>query len=99
MPVVQVGVMGMGVHQRRMHMRMHVGLAPVPGEIVGVPVMRVVAMGVRMLQPLVRVPVRMALGYVQPYASRHQQSRRDQLRRRCVARQRDGNGGPEERGD
>ena len=49
MPVVQVRVVRMGVDERRMHMRMRVGLAPVPREIVGVPVMLVVAMGVRML--------------------------------------------------
>jgi hypothetical protein len=76
MAVVHVRVMRMFVHQWVVAMRVGVGLATVPWEVVPVPVMHVVTMRVRMLDRLVGVPVHVALAYVQPYAERHQSARR-----------------------
>lgn len=79
---MQVGVVRMGVDQRRMDVRMRVGLASVPREIVGMPVVLVVAMGMRMLLALMGVLVQMPFGHVQPYPHPHQRSRQQQRRRR-----------------
>lgn len=67
-PVVQVGVVRMRMDQARVAVRMHVRFAPVPGEIVLMPVMRVVHMLVRVLHFLVRVRMFMMFGQVQPDA-------------------------------
>ncbi len=72
MPVMDVGIVGVRMRENRMPMRMRVRLDAVPGEVVYMPVMRVVAMPVRVLGRLVRVTVRMPLAQVEPDAERHQ---------------------------
>lgn len=67
-PVVQVGVVRMRMHQARVPVRMYVRLAAVPFSIVRVPVMGIVQVLVFVLQHLVGMIVRVALGKMQPYA-------------------------------
>ena len=55
MPVMKVGVVRMGVHQPLVAMGVYVRLAPIPREVVLVPMMLVVNMLVDMLHRLVRV--------------------------------------------
>ena len=71
-PVVQVGVVRMRVHQRCVPVVVRVRLTPVPAEIVSVPVMRVVGVRMLVIHRFVRMLVRMVLGHVQPYAGGHQ---------------------------
>ena len=70
-PVMDIGIVRMPVHQRQVPMHMHVRLHAVPVEVVRVPVVRVVPMGMRMFERLVRVFVFMALAQVQPHAQSH----------------------------
>jgi len=71
-PVVKIGIMGVGVHQRRVLMRMGVRLDDIPTAGVLMLVMLVVAVHVRMSQALVPVGMIVALGDVQPYTDCHQ---------------------------
>ena len=66
-----IGVVGMAVHELFMPMRMDVRFCPVPGEVVDVPMMRVVAVRVRMLHRFVHVFVLVSFTDVQPHAQRH----------------------------
>src|SRR5574343_802156 len=75
-PVVDVRVMGVSVHQRGVVVRVAVRLAAVPGEVVRVLVVGVVAVRVVVVQGLVGVLVLVALAPVQPHAQRHQRGRR-----------------------
>jgi hypothetical protein len=59
-PVMQVGVMRMGVAQRRVAVPMRMRFADRP--VMGVPVMRVVSMAVLVFERLVRMLVLVALG-------------------------------------
>jgi len=54
-PMVDVGVVGVGVNHRRMNMGMRVGLASVPGKVVRMAMVLVVGVGVRVLQRLMCV--------------------------------------------
>jgi hypothetical protein len=74
-PVVQVGVVRVCVNQPHVAVRMRVGFAPVPIEVVHVLMMRIVHMLVLVLHFLVRMLVLMAFGEVQPYAECHQHRR------------------------
>ncbi|MHB8447290.1 MAG: hypothetical protein ACYC9P_05135 [Rudaea sp.] len=67
--VVDVGKVGVGVHQRLVGVRMRMRLAAVPFEVVRVLVMRVVHMGMRVCDRLMHVQVLVTLGQVQPVAS------------------------------
>ena len=71
-PVMQVGVMRMRVHQRIVPVAMGMRLAAVPVEVVRVTVMRVVQVLVLVLQHLVGMFMRVALREVQPYPEPHQ---------------------------
>ena len=73
-PVVQVGVMRMRVHQWLVPVAMRVRLAAVPCEVVRVMVVRVVQVIVFVLQRLVGMFMRVALREVQPYPESHQRS-------------------------
>jgi hypothetical protein len=63
-PVMQVGVMRMGVAQRRVAVPMRMRFADRP--VMRVPVMRVVPMAVLMFERLVRMLVLVAFGEMQP---------------------------------
>ena len=64
MPVVQVGVMRMGVAQRRVAVPMRMRLADRP--VVRVPVVRVVSMAVLVFERLVRMLVLVPFGEMHP---------------------------------
>lgn len=72
MPVVDVGVMRVRVHQRFMRMRVGVRRGTPPVERMGVLVMRIVAMPVAVLQRLVAMGMFMPLPDMQPDAQPHQ---------------------------
>ena len=71
-PVVDVRVMGMTVYEARVPVRVNVGLGPIPGEIVFVPVVLVVRVAVRVFQRIVQMLVGMAFADMQPDARRRQ---------------------------
>ena len=64
MPVMQVGVMRMGVAQRRVAVPMRMWFADRP--VMRVPVMRVVSMVVLVFERFVRMLVLMAFGEMHP---------------------------------
>lgn len=68
--MVNIRVMRVAVHQWPVLVVMGVRLVPVPGEIVLVPVMRIVHMSVAVRQCFVFVAVLLAFGDVQPYTHR-----------------------------
>ena len=74
-PVVQVGVMRMRMHERCVVVRMGVRFAAIPFEIVRMLMVRVVDMQVRVVHRLVRVGVFVVLGDVQPHTERHERPR------------------------
>ena len=63
-PVMQVGVMRMGVAQRRMAVPMRMRFADRP--LMCVPVVRVVSMAVLVFERLVRMLVRVVFGEMHP---------------------------------
>ena len=77
--MVHVGIVGMCMHQRCMNVLVSVRLAAVPREIVRMPVMLVVRMGMRVFLLLVRVQMPVLLGKVEPDTRCHQYSCRDEL--------------------
>ena len=74
MPVVNVGVVRMGVDQRLMDMRVGVRFAPVPREIVRMLMVLIVEMRMRVFLSVVSVQVGMVLSDVQPDSHCHQQA-------------------------
>lgn len=72
MLMVDVGIMRMLVLQRRVLVCMGVWFNPVPVEVMQVLVVRIVAVGVNMVQGQVLVGMAMFFGQVQPNANRHQ---------------------------
>ena len=72
MPMVDIGVVWMRVRHWLVSMRMRMRLRAVPVRAVFVLMMLVVAVGVRMIQALVRVIVFVPLGQVQPDPRAHQ---------------------------
>src|SRR6267378_3141274 len=97
---MQVGIVRVTVHQARVAVRMVVRLAAVPGEIMFVPMMFIVQVGMGMLDRPVDVPVLVPLRDMEPYAERHQYrshpERRSSLfaqhrkRKRCAEERRNG---------
>ena len=71
-PVMQVGIVRVTVHQALMAVRMAVRLAAVKTEIVFVLMMLIVHVDMGMLERPVGVPVLVPLGDMEPYAERHQ---------------------------
>ena len=69
--VVQIGVMGMGVHNRLVLVVVGMRLRAVPGPIVLVLVVLIVPVCMGMDQPFVAVEMRVALRDVQPDPNRH----------------------------
>src|SRR5262245_62219794 len=96
MPVMQIGVVGMGVGQGVMLVRMGMRLLAVPGEGMLVPVMLVVDMFVLVRQRLVDVRVTMPFADVQPDAEAHQRCRGPEAPARAIAEDEEGDGGAEE---
>ena len=72
---MDIRVMRMAVHERRMGMLVRVRLASIPREAVLVLVVSIMAMGVGMGEQLVNVLVLVHFGQVQPDAGRHQRRR------------------------
>jgi hypothetical protein len=75
MPVVKVRIVRVRMRQRRVVMRMRVWLRTVPGEVMLMLVMRVVAVTVRMVKFLVCMCMPVAFGNVQPHADGHERPR------------------------
>ncbi len=67
-PVMQVWIVRVAVHQARVAMGVAVGLAAVPGDIVLVLMMLIVQVDMGMLERPVDVLVLVPLGDVKPYA-------------------------------
>jgi hypothetical protein len=65
-PVMQIRIVGMRVHDRLVRVRMKMRLAPVPLEIVRMTMMAVVPMRMRVLLRFVRMPMLVALREMQP---------------------------------
>ncbi len=95
-PVVQVGIMRMAMHEPLVAVPMRVRLAAGIARGVGVKVVGVVAVPVLVLHRLVGVAVNVLLDEVQPDADPHQAAREDELQRRRLAEQRDGEHGADE---
>ena len=89
MPVamMDVRVVRMAVHQRRMLVEMGVRLRAVPREIVLVLMMSLVHMPVPMSERLVCMFVLVTLGKVQPHTQRHEHGRSPEQRFRRLAQQ------------
>ncbi len=93
--VVQVGIVGMAVGQRGMLVCMHMRLAAVPGEVVGMLVVDIMPVRMGMVHRRMLVVVGMVLTQVQPPAQAHQRggqpetpgrpTRQDQQRQRRAA--------------
>ena len=71
-PVVEVRVVRMAVHQRRMVVRMGVRRAAVPVRVVLMLVVHIVDMLVRVFHRVVDVRVQMPFGQVEPDAQGHE---------------------------
>ena len=70
--VMDIGVVRVGVGEGGVAVLVWMGLLPVPGEVVGMLVMRVVLMAVHVDERLMSVLVFVPLGEVQPDPGRHQ---------------------------
>lgn len=75
MPMMQIRIVRMRVHQRRMNMRMRVRLAAVPRKIVRMLMVFVVRVAMIVFERFVRVLMRVPLADMQPHADRHQYAR------------------------
>ena len=73
-PVVQIGVVRMPMHQARMAMPVGMRLAEWVGRFVLVLVVRIVAMAVLVLHRFMHMLVLVLFGQVQPDAERHQRA-------------------------
>ena len=71
-PMMDVGIVRVAVADRQMAVRMAVRFAAIPGEVVFVLVMQVMAVAMAVLDFLVGVGVLVAFRQVQPDAERHQ---------------------------
>ena len=72
MAMMDVRVMRMRMPERLVAVRMHMRLGAVPLKIMLVPVMRIMAVGVRMRHGFMRVLMFVRFGQVQPDAGAHQ---------------------------
>ena len=97
--VVQVGVVRVPVHERRVAVPVGVRLLHRPAGNVRVPVVLVVHVPVLVLHRLVRVLVLVPLGQVEPEAEGHEPGGEEQARRRRLAEHRDCERGADERGE
>ena len=77
--VMEIGIVRVRVHQRRMNMGVSMRLPPVP-RIMRVLMVLVMRVGMAVFLRLVRVRVSVLLGQVQPHPDRHQQATNNQLR-------------------
>jgi hypothetical protein len=71
-PVMQIRIVGVPVAQWLMLMFVRVRLGAVPREGVGVPMMRIMGVGMGVSEIIVRVFVLMVFGQMQPHARCHQ---------------------------
>ena len=94
--VVQVGVVGMPVHQRLMPVPVAVRFPARIVRPVGVPMVLVVNVPVRVLHELVPMLVLVPLGEMQPEADRHEASRDKQAGRQRLVEQQHGQHGADE---
>lgn len=94
--MMDVRVVRMGVDHRRVNVPMRMRLTPIPREIVRMPVMLVVHVGMRVLLPLVGMRVLVPLRDMQPHAGRHQGACGDELPVERIALHRDGDHRAEE---
>ena len=85
MTVMHVGIVRVGVHERRVNVRMTVRFATVPFVRVGMLVVLVMRMDVGVFARVVCVQMTVMFREVQPDAACHEQSRSDQLPRNSVA--------------
>ena len=94
-PVMQIGVVRMRMHERCMAMRVGMRFGAVP-RVVRMPVMFV--MDMRMAVLLRRMPMQMLVAFreMQPHASSHQQTGSDELPCDRLAHQQQRKGGAEE---
>jgi hypothetical protein len=84
-PVMQIGIVRVAVHQAPVAMEVAVGLAAVQAGIVFVLMMLVVHVDMGMLDRPVDVPVLVPLGHMEPYAERHQRRGDPEQRRGLLA--------------
>ena len=84
-PVMEIGIVRVAVHQARVAMGVAVRLAAVKTEIVFVRMMLIVHVDMGMLDRRVDVPVLVPLGDMQPYAERHQRRGDPEQRRGLLA--------------
>ena len=84
MPVMDVRIVPVGVHERLMNVCMGMRFAPFPLEIVSMLVMLIVEMSVSVLLMRVGVQVHVTLANMQPYAHGHEGSRNTKLPRNGV---------------
>ena len=97
MAVMRVRIVGMRVREHLVLVRMRVPRPRSDRLAVGVPVMRVVPMLVGVLQWLVRVPVLVPLGQVQPDACGHQDRSNRERRGQRLSEERHGEDGARKR--
>src|SRR5258708_605343 len=81
-PVVDVGVVRVPVHEPCMAVRVRVGLLSVPGEVMRMPMMLVVRVVMVVLHRLVHMLLALALGEGEPATRPHPRSRRPEKRPR-----------------
>ena len=89
MPMMQIRVMGMPMHQWCVPVPMRMRLAGRIGQGVLMLVVRIVMMPVRVLHRLVKMLVVVLLDQVEPEAEAHEASGDDQLRRQWFAQHAD----------
>lgn len=95
-PMMQVGKMRMGVNQRLVDVLVPVWLRTIPRKCVIVAMVRVVAMRVIVGPAIVDMGVAVALGQVQPDATRQQRQRDEKRRNGTLAEEREGHRHPDE---
>ena len=96
---MQVGIVGMAVHELGVSMCVGMRLDAVPGEIVLVPMMLVVRVRMDVLHRFVNVAMRVALAEMQPDPSCHEQRCNPEGRSCFFTEQCKSNRGAEERRD
>ena len=93
-PVMHIGIVRMSVDQVLMNVRMGVRFGGVPGELVRMPVVLIVRVGVRVFLWLVGVQMPMVFSEVEPDAGGHQQPSGDELKCHGIALDQDGQAAP-----
>ena len=80
MPVMNVGIVGVRMHQSLMGVRMSVWLPTVPRERMLMLMMRIMPMRMLVLEQFVGVFVQVPFGEMQPHTDRHQPTGEQQCR-------------------